>query len=80
MQSVSSMQFSSISHNSNCRFVCTQNSLNMNAGVAVPLRTYISSEDPGVDCMIWEAARAMSAAPTFFKGMKIGSQIHIVEM
>ena len=49
----------------------------MNAGVAIPLRTYISSEDPGVDCMIWEAACATSAAPAFFKGMKIGSQIYI---
>ena len=49
----------------------------MNAGVAVPLRTYMSPEVPGIDCMIWEAACATSAAPTFFKGMKIGSQIYI---
>jgi hypothetical protein len=49
----------------------------MNAGVPVLLRTYTSPREPSVDCTIWEAARATSAAPTFFKGMKIGSQIYI---
>lgn len=32
----------------------------------------MADENPGYDCMIWEAGRATSAAPTFFKRIHIG--------
>ena len=59
------------------RFVCARNSLNMSAGIPVLFRTYRSSEDPGIDCTIWQAARATSAMPGFFKAMKIDNQAFI---
>lgn len=49
----------------------------MNAGIPVLFRTYVSTENPNSDCTIWEAARATSAAPTFFKGMKIKTQTYV---
>lgn len=45
----------------------------MNDGIAVLFRTYMSAEEPNLDCEIWQAARATSALPTFFKPMKIGT-------
>ena len=43
----------------------------MNANVPVLFRTYPSRETHS-GCKIWEAARATSAAPTFFKRVEIG--------
>ena len=52
-------------------FVCAKNAHNMNANIPMLFRTYESHEThPG--CKIWEAARATSAAPTFFKRIEIG--------
>jgi predicted acylesterase/phospholipase RssA len=48
------------------------NALNMNANIPVLLRTYQSRHELPLDCKIWEAARATSAAPTFFKRIEIG--------
>ena len=44
----------------------------MSANLAVLLRTYQSHESH-IKCKIWEAARATSAAPTFFKRIEIGN-------
>lgn len=43
----------------------------MNANIPVLFRTY-QSHETHTDCKIWEAARATSAAPTFFKRIEIG--------
>jgi len=52
-------------------FVCAKNALNMNANIPTLFRTYESHETHSA-CKIWEAARATSAAPTFFKWIEIG--------
>lgn len=38
----------------------------------VLFRTYDTRDHPAMDCTIWQAGRATSAAPTFFKQIKIG--------
>ncbi|KAJ7711149.1 hypothetical protein B0H14DRAFT_699742 [Mycena olivaceomarginata] len=38
----------------------------------VLLRTYNTPDYPAMDCTIWQAGRATSAAPTFFKQIRIG--------
>jgi hypothetical protein len=43
----------------------------MNANIPVLFRTY-QSHEPHSNCKIWEAARATSAAPTFFEQIEIG--------
>jgi len=43
----------------------------MSANIPVLFRTYLSRETHS-GCKIWEAARATSAAPTFFKRIEIG--------
>ena len=43
----------------------------MSANIPALFRTYQSRETP-IECTIWEAARATSAAPTFFKRIEIG--------
>ena len=50
-------------------FVCTVPAINM----AHPrlFRSYTVRENAGTNCKIWEAARATTAAPTFFKRMTI---------
>jgi len=53
------------------RFVCAMNAHDMSANIPMLLRTYQSREIP-FDCKIWEAARATSAAPAFFKRIEIG--------
>ncbi|KDR66087.1 hypothetical protein GALMADRAFT_81213, partial [Galerina marginata CBS 339.88] len=54
-----------------CRtFVCAMNAHNMNANIPVLFRTYESHKTHS-NCKIWEAARATSAAPTFFKRIEI---------
>jgi len=45
----------------------------MNANIPVLFRSYPSQETHS-GCKIWEAARATSAAPTFFKRIEIGNQ------
>ncbi|KIM42400.1 hypothetical protein M413DRAFT_43952, partial [Hebeloma cylindrosporum] len=55
-----------------CRtFVCARNAHDMNANIPVFFRSYPSRETHS-GCKIWEAARATSAAPTFFKRIEIG--------
>ncbi|KDR66773.1 hypothetical protein GALMADRAFT_80462, partial [Galerina marginata CBS 339.88] len=55
-----------------CRtFVCAMNAHNMNGNIPVLFRTY-KSHKVHLNCKIWEAARATSAAPTFFKRVEIG--------
>ncbi|CAF9942900.1 hypothetical protein IMSHALPRED_005686 [Imshaugia aleurites] len=53
-------------------FVCAYESKAL-GGSPVLLRTYRTGSAP-VSCSIWEAARATSAAPTFFPSIKFGSQ------
>ncbi|XP_006463282.1 hypothetical protein AGABI2DRAFT_74034, partial [Agaricus bisporus var. bisporus H97] len=50
-------------------FVCAKNAHNME--IPVLFRTY-QSRETHLNCKIWEAARATSAAPTFFKRIIIG--------
>jgi predicted acylesterase/phospholipase RssA len=45
----------------------------MRAGIPVHFRTYQSEWNPAPNCKIWEAARATSAAPTFFKSITVSS-------
>jgi predicted acylesterase/phospholipase RssA len=56
------------------------NALNMNANIPVLFRTYRSHVmQMYLGCKIWEAARATSAAPTFFKRIEIGRQQPFVD-
>jgi len=50
-------------------FVCAKNAHNTN--IPIVFRTY-ESHETHPECKIWEAARATSAAPTFFKRIEIG--------
>jgi hypothetical protein len=43
----------------------------LTAGIPVLFRTYPAPKNETFDCTIWEAARATTAAPTFFKRMII---------
>lgn len=52
-------------------FVCAKNAHNMNANIPMLFRTY-ESHETHPNCKIWEAARATSAVPTFFKRIEIG--------
>jgi len=45
----------------------------MNANIPVLFRTY-QSRETHLGCKVWEAARATSAAPTFFKHLEICNQ------
>jgi len=42
-----------------------------NAAAPALLRTYFVRDNENLDCFIWEAARATTAAPTFFKSISI---------
>lgn len=56
-----------------CRFVCAASAGDMGArGGPTPFRSYEVRENKSFNCKIWEAARATSAAPTFFKRIDIG--------
>ncbi|CAE6425927.1 unnamed protein product [Rhizoctonia solani] len=60
------------SESNGCRvFVCALSRDNMEARIPVHFRTYASEWNPMPNCKIWEAARATSAAPTFFKSITI---------
>ncbi|KAJ7911211.1 FabD/lysophospholipase-like protein [Mycena leptocephala] len=57
-----------------CRtFVCAQSADSMRGNIPVLFRTYDSPHEPAAACTIWEAARATSAAPFFFKRIEIGT-------
>ncbi|KAJ7849627.1 acyl transferase/acyl hydrolase/lysophospholipase [Mycena olivaceomarginata] len=60
----------SASQNPEERFVYTMNAANMS--LLVLFRTYNTLNHPAMDCTIWQAGRATSAPPTFFKQVKIG--------
>ncbi|KAJ7887684.1 acyl transferase/acyl hydrolase/lysophospholipase [Mycena leptocephala] len=51
-------------------FVCAMNAANMS--LPVLFRTYNTTNNPAIGCTIWQAGRATSAAPTFFKQIRIG--------
>lgn len=55
------------------------NIANMDARIPELFRTYSSQHEEPVaeNCTIWQAARATSAAPTFFKSVTIGNQTFI---
>ncbi|KAJ7798552.1 hypothetical protein B0H14DRAFT_32821 [Mycena olivaceomarginata] len=50
-------------------FVCARNAANMS--LPVLFRTYSTPNSPAMNCAIWQAGRATSATPTFFKQIKI---------
>lgn len=50
-------------------FVCALP--NINVETARRFRSYPVSKNSSANCTIWEAARATTAAPTFFKGIEI---------
>lgn len=52
-------------------FVVARNSRHLNDNIAVLFRNYESVDNIHPKCKIWEATRATSAAPTFFKPMSI---------
>ncbi|KAI9869902.1 MAG: hypothetical protein M1830_004948, partial [Pleopsidium flavum] len=52
-------------------FVCAVAAQHINKRPRL-FRTWSADKDPGYNCTIWEAARATSAAPTFFKRIQIG--------
>jgi patatin-like phospholipase/acyl hydrolase len=55
-------------------FVVACRADDLNNQIATHLRTYNNPQLPESfsDCMIWQAARATCAAPTYFRRMKIG--------
>ncbi|KAJ7434163.1 acyl transferase/acyl hydrolase/lysophospholipase, partial [Mycena latifolia] len=56
-----------------CRmFVCSMNAHSVSGRRPVLFRSYLSPKTVPISCKVWEAARATSAAPTFFKRMLIG--------
>ncbi|KAJ7364045.1 FabD lysophospholipase-like protein, partial [Mycena albidolilacea] len=58
-------------HKNACKmFVCTTTATNMT--LPVLLHTYNTCDHPAMDCTIWQAGRATSAVPTFFKQIEIG--------
>ena len=64
-----------------CSFVCAVDSADMRFSDL--LRSYPAPGYDAINCEIWEAARATSAAPTFFKKMTIkirgGTTLHFVD-
>jgi len=56
-------------------FVCARLGNHLSASTPTLFCTY--PEDHSPDCTIWEAARATSAAPTFFKSIRIGGTPYI---
>ena len=63
-----------------CSFVCAVGALDVTHAAGPTLfRTYEVAKNRTYNCTIWEAARATSAAPTFFKRIKIGPPTSGVE-
>jgi hypothetical protein len=52
---------------------------NLTAGIPTLFRNYPATENRTINCTIWEAARATSAAPTFFERIAIGDKGMAVE-
>jgi len=48
--------------------------LNLDDGIPRLFRSYQSTENQSPNCLIWEAARATCAHPTFFESIKIGNE------
>jgi patatin-like phospholipase/acyl hydrolase len=61
------------------RFVLTVDSANLNNKKAAHLRTYYNNQVGESLCgyKIWEAARATTAAPTYFARMQLGDYEYI---
>jgi hypothetical protein len=62
-------------------FVCAVTAANIGPNVHC-FRTYNVSKNQDFDCKIWEAARATSAAPTFFKEILIeeeGTEVRYID-
>jgi predicted acylesterase/phospholipase RssA len=57
----------------NIRFVCAVPALHINSQPTL-FRTWLAKKNPEYNCTIWEAARATSAAPTFFERIYIGDE------
>ncbi|CAE6438293.1 unnamed protein product [Rhizoctonia solani] len=63
-------------------FVCAMSAANMRASIPTHFRTFTAYENVTANCKIWEAVRATSADPTFFKRIKIqdiGVQVEYVD-
>ncbi|KAH8784081.1 FabD/lysophospholipase-like protein [Hyaloscypha sp. PMI_1271] len=61
-----------VSNRSSCKtFVCAVPAKHINKQPRL-FRTWSADKNPGYNCTIWEAARATSAAPRFFKRIYIG--------
>lgn len=60
-----------------CSFVCAIPSFNL--AHTRRFRTYAVRDNASPNCKIWEAARATSAAPTFFKSITISESGHSAE-
>ena len=58
-------------------FVPAMSALNMNAQIPCLFRTYQAPKYPSPNCTIWEAVRATSAAPTFFKRIIINGEPYV---
>ncbi|KIJ39617.1 hypothetical protein M422DRAFT_174944, partial [Sphaerobolus stellatus SS14] len=63
-------------HNACKIFVCSRAAQDLSGGIPRLFRTYQSPEVNTYNCMIWEAARATSAAPTFFERISIAGPGH----
>ncbi|CAE6414317.1 unnamed protein product [Rhizoctonia solani] len=62
-------------------FVCAMSAANMRASIPTHFRTFTAYENVSANCKIWEAVRATSAHPKFFKRIKIqdvGLQVEYV--
>ncbi|KAL2856133.1 acyl transferase/acyl hydrolase/lysophospholipase [Aspergillus pseudodeflectus] len=57
---------------SECKtFVCAASAKSLKSSPRL-FRTWMSNINPSENCTIWEACRATTAAPTFFKSIRIG--------
>ncbi|EUC62220.1 patatin-like phospholipase [Rhizoctonia solani AG-3 Rhs1AP] len=63
-------------------FVCAMSAANMRASIPTHFRTFTAYEHVTPNCKIWEAVRATSADPKFFKRIKIqdtGVQVEYID-
>ena len=58
-------------------FVLAMSALDMTAQIPRLFRTYQAPKFPAPNCTIWEAVRATSAAPTFFKRIVIHGEPYV---
>ena len=71
MQDVSLRIIFVLNNTNPLRFVCAVPAKHINKQPRL-FRTWSADKNPGYNCTIWEAARATSAAPRFFKRIYIG--------